>query len=158
MSKIDTPRQRLEFVFNETASGNWQPFVDALAEDAEWTVIGSTGWSKAYRGKQQILSDLFAPLRRVLAPPRKSHALYMIAEGNMVVVQGQGENTTRDGRRYDNTYCWIFTFRDTEVRAVTEYADTELMRLVLGEPQRDAAATRNALNLAYYSAEAIAAE
>ena len=103
MSKIDTPRQRLEFVFNETASGNWQPFVDALADDAEWTVIGSTGWSKAYRGKQQILSDLFAPLRRVLAPPRKSHALYMIAEGNMVAVQGQGENTTRDGRRYDNT-------------------------------------------------------
>jgi uncharacterized protein len=131
---IDTPRKRLEYIFGETASGNWQPFVDALAEDAEWTVIGSTGWSKNYRGKPQIMSDLFAPLRRVLAPPRESHAFHMIAEGNMVAVQGQGQNTTRDGRRYDNTYCWIFAFRDGRVAAVTEYADTELMRSVLGEP------------------------
>jgi ketosteroid isomerase-like protein len=141
MSEIDTPKGRLEFVFSETGIGNWQPFVDALADDAEWTVIGSTGWSKSYRGKPQILSDLFAPLRRVLAPPRKSHALYMIAEGNMVAVQGQGENTTRDGRRYSNTYCWIFTFRGGQVRAITEYADTELMRSVLGEPPQHAAET-----------------
>lgn len=135
-TEIDTPRKRLEHIFSETAKGNGQPFLDALAEDAEWTVIGSTGWSKTYRGKPRIMSDLIAPLRRVLAPPRKSHALFMIAEGNMVAVQGQGENTTRDGRRYDNTYCWIFAFRDDLVRAVTEYADTELMRSVLGEPPR----------------------
>jgi ketosteroid isomerase-like protein len=144
-AEIETPKKRLEFIFSETARGNGQPFLDALAEDAEWTVIGSTGWSKTYRGKQQILSDLIAPLRRVLAPPRKSHALHMIAEGNLVAVQGQGENTTRDGRRYDNTYCWIFAFRDGRVRAVTEYADTELMRAVLGEPsQHVAAAPRRA--------------
>jgi ketosteroid isomerase-like protein len=65
----------------------------------------------------------------------------MIAEGNMVAVQGQGENTTRDGRRYDNTYCWIFAFRNGQVWAVTEYADTELMRSVLGEPLNDVAVT-----------------
>ena len=69
-------------------------------------------------------------------PPRKSHALHMIAEGNMVAVQGHGENVTRDGRKYQNTYCWVFAFRNGSVRAVTEYADTELMRSVLGEPQQ----------------------
>jgi len=141
-AQSDAARKRLELIFSETAGGNWQPFVDALAEDAEWTVIGSTGWSKAYWGKPQIMNNLFAPLRRVLAPPRKSHALHMIAEGNMVAVQGQGNNTTRDGRRYDNTYCWVFAFRDGEVAAVTEYLDTELMRSVLGEPLRQRAAER----------------
>ena len=130
----DMPRKRLEFIFRETAGGNWQPFVDVLAEDAEWTVIGSTSWSKTYRGKPQILNDLFGPLRRVLAAPRESHALHMIAEGNLVAVQGQGKNTTRDGRSYNNTYCWIFAFRDGKVAAVTEYLDTELVRSVLGEP------------------------
>jgi hypothetical protein len=134
-TEIDTPRKRLEYIFGETAKGNGQPFLDALAAEADWTIIGSTGWSKTYRGKAQILSDLIAPLRRVLAPPRRSHALFMIAEGNMVAVQGHGENVTRDGRRYDNTYCWIFAFRDGEVVAVTEYADTELIRSVLGEPR-----------------------
>ena len=132
---IDTPKKRLEYIFGETARGNGQPFLDALADDAEWTVIGSTGWSKTYRGKEQILRDLIAPLRRALAPPRRSHALHMIAEGDMVAVQGQGENVTRDGRKYENAYCWVFAFRDGLVRAVTEYADTELMREVLGDPQ-----------------------
>jgi len=132
---FNTPKKRLEYVFGETAKGNGQPFLDALAEDAEWTVIGSTGWSKTYRGKAAILSDLIAPLRRVLAPPLKSRALHMIAEGNLVAVQGQGENITRDGRKYENTYCWVFSFRDGQVRGVTEYADTELIRSVLGEPR-----------------------
>jgi len=130
----DTPKKRLEYVFGETAKGNGQPFLDALAEDAEWTVIGSTGWSKTYRGKAVILSDLIAPLRRVLAPPRRTHAHHMIAEGNMVAVQGQGENTTRDGRKYENTYCWVFAFRGGQIRSVTEYADTELIRSALGDP------------------------
>src|SRR5258708_26395777 len=67
--QTDTPKQRLEYVFGETAKGNGQPFLDALADDAEWTVIGSTGWSKTYRGKAAILSDLIAPLRRELCPP-----------------------------------------------------------------------------------------
>jgi ketosteroid isomerase-like protein len=132
--QTDAPKKRLEYVFGETAKGNGQPFLDSLAEDAEWTVIGSTGWSKTYRGKAAILSDLIAPLRRVLAPPRRTHAHHMIAEGNMVAVQGQGENITRDGRKYENTYCWVFAFRGGQIRSVTEYADTELIRSVLGDP------------------------
>ena len=132
---IATPKVRLEHVFGETAKGNGQPFLDLLAEDAQWTVIGSTGWSKTYSGKAAILRDLIAPLRRALIAPLKTHAFHMIAEGNMVAVQGQGENITRAGQRYENTYCWVFAFRDGQVRAITEYADTELIRSVLGEPQ-----------------------
>jgi uncharacterized protein len=133
-TRLESPKQCLEHIFSETAKGNSQPFIDALAEDAEWAVIGSTGWSKTYRGKTAILRDLIAPLRRALAPPLKTHALHMIAEGNRVAVQGQGENITRDGRRYENTYCWVFAFRNGEVASITEYADTELMRSVLGDP------------------------
>jgi ketosteroid isomerase-like protein len=76
--EIDTPKKRLEYIFGETSRGNGQPFMDALADDAEWTVVGSTAWSRTYRGKAQISSDLMAPLQRVLAPPRKTHALHMI--------------------------------------------------------------------------------
>jgi hypothetical protein len=139
-TRIESPKKCLEHVFGENAKGNGQPFLDALADDAEWSVIGSTGWSKTYRGKAAILRDLIAPLRRALAPPLKTHALHMIAEGNMVAVQGQGENVTRDGRRYENTYCWVFAFRDGQVAGITEYADTELMRSVLGDPARTASA------------------
>jgi hypothetical protein len=132
---FSTNKERLEFVFAETAKGNGQPFLDVLAEDARWTITGTTGWSKTYQGKAAILRDLIGPLRRILASPLKSHARRMIAEGDLVSVEGRGENLTRDGRPYENTYCWIFEFRDGEVEAITEYADTELFRSVLGEPR-----------------------
>ena len=128
-------RERLQYVFSETAKGNGQPFLDALADDAHWTIIGTTGWSKTYRGKAAILKDLIAPLRRVLAPPLRTHARRMIAEGDIVVVEGRGENITRDGRPYENTYCYVFEFREGEVAMLTEYADTELFRSALGEPR-----------------------
>jgi ketosteroid isomerase-like protein len=54
----------------------------------------------------------------------------------MVAVHGHGENITRDGRKYHNTYCWVFAFQEGSVRAITEYADTELIRSILGEPPR----------------------
>jgi ketosteroid isomerase-like protein len=127
-------RARLEHAFAETAKGNGRVFLDAFAEDANWTVRGTTGWSKTYRGKPAILNDLIAPLRRVLAPPLKIHARRFIAEGDIVVVEARGQNVTRDGRPYENNYCYVFEFRDGKVAALTEYADTELFRSALGEP------------------------
>jgi uncharacterized protein len=127
-------RARLEHVFAETAKGNGRPFLDAFAEDAIWTVTGTTGWSKTYRGKSAILNDLIAPLRRILAPPLRTHARRLIAEGDIVVVEARGQNLTRDGKPYENNYCYVFEFRDGEVTSLTEYGDTELFRSALGEP------------------------
>jgi uncharacterized protein len=112
-------RARLEHVFAQTAKGDGRPFLDAFAEDASWTVTGTTGWS---------------PLRRILAPPLKTHARRFIDAGDIVVVEARGENVTRDGKPYENNYCYIFEFCDGQVAALTEYADTELFRSALGEP------------------------
>ena len=127
-------RARIEYIFGETAKGNGLPFLEALAEDGSWTIMGTTGWSKTYRGKPAILRDLIAPLRRVLAPPMKTKARRIIAEGDFVVVEARGENVTRDGTPYANDYCYVFQFRDGAVSALVEYADTELFRSALGEP------------------------
>ena len=98
-------------MFAETAKGNGRPFLEAFAQDARWTVTGTTGWSRTYEGKAAILSDLIGPLRRVLAPPLKTHAHRFIADGDFVAVQGRGENRTHDGRPYENDYCWVFEFQ-----------------------------------------------
>jgi ketosteroid isomerase-like protein len=124
----------MEYVFAETAKGNGLPFLDAFAEDASWTINGTTGWSKSYKGKAAIMTGLIAPLRRVLTSPIKTHARRIVAEGDIVVVEARGENVTRDGKPYENSYCYVFEFRDGKVLALTEYADTELFRSALGDP------------------------
>ena len=127
-------KARLEQVFAETSTGNWQPFFEALAEDASWTIIGSTKWSKSYQGKAAILNDLMGSLRRVLKLPARTHALRLIAEGDFVAVEGRGENVTQAGKPYENSYCWVFEFKDGQVWAITEYADTDLFNTALGDP------------------------
>lgn len=133
-SALRSNKECLERVFSETAKGNGQPFLEALAEEAQWRLIGTTGWSQTFRGKTSILRDLIGPLRRVLAQPMKTHAHRFIAEGNFVCVEARGENTTRAGQPYHNTYCFVFEFRDGQIIALTEYADTELVTQVLGPP------------------------
>ena len=48
-------KQLLQGVFAELAQGNGKPFVDAMAEDFCWQAIGTTAWSRPFRGKQAVM-------------------------------------------------------------------------------------------------------
>ena len=117
----------LQHVFSETAKGNGKPFVDALAEHVSWTIIGSTPWSKTYEGKAAVLRELLGPLNRQLADRNTITAQTFIADGDRVAVEGRGHNTTKDGKSYNNRYCWVFRFANGRVVELTEYTDTALI-------------------------------
>jgi uncharacterized protein (TIGR02246 family) len=127
-------KQLMQRVFAELAESNGQPFADALAEDARWTVIGSSPWSKTYDGKQAITNELMRPLFRQFADQYKARAIRIISEGDIVVVEARGEVTTKSGKPYNQTYCYVFQLADGEVRELTEYLDTDLVNQVLETP------------------------
>ena len=127
-------KQLLQKVFAETAKGNGRPFVQALADDVSWTIIGSTAWSKTYRGKQAVISELLAPLNAQLANGNRITAHRFIAEDDCVVVEARGHNATKAGDPYHNSYCWVFRLVDGQVVELTEYADTALINAVLQPP------------------------
>lgn len=129
-------KQLLQNVFAETAKGNGRPFVQALADEVSWTIIGSTAWSKTYRGKQAVLAELLGPLNAQLADGNRITAHRLIAEDDCVVVEARGHNVTKAGDPYQNSYCWIFRLADGQVVELTEYADTALIDAVLQPPPR----------------------
>ncbi|MFZ3206784.1 MAG: nuclear transport factor 2 family protein, partial [Pseudomonas sp.] len=129
-------KQLLQNVFAETAKGNGRPFVQALADNVSWTIIGSTAWSKTYRGKQAVLDELLGPLNAQLADGNRITAHRLIAEDDCVVVEARGHNLTKAGDPYQNSYCWIFRLVDGQVVELTEYADTALIDAVLQPPSR----------------------
>lgn len=47
----------LQHAFTEVAKGDSQPFMELLADDLRWTIIGSTAWSGTYEGKQAVIDD-----------------------------------------------------------------------------------------------------
>ena len=124
----------LQHVFAETAKGNGRPFVDALADDVKWRIIGTTGWSRTYSGKSAVLKELLSPLNAQLEGANTIVASRFIAEDDMVVVEGRGKNKTRTGQPYDNEYCWVIRMSEGKMAEITEYTDTHLIELALSAP------------------------
>src|ERR1051326_2711892 len=125
-------KQMVQEIFAELAQGNSRPLVESMAENFCWTVTGSNRWSGTYKGKEAVPNDLLGQLRSRIEGRIKTIAHRFIAEGDFVVVEARGSNTTKEGRPYNNAYCFVIQLADGKLRAITEYMDTELVTSVLG--------------------------
>ncbi|GAA3172154.1 hypothetical protein [Nonomuraea roseoviolacea] len=70
----------LQGVFAETAKGNGRSFVEALADDVRWTIIGRTAWSGTYEGRRAVMEELLQPLGRQLGGRNVVSAERFVAE------------------------------------------------------------------------------
>jgi ketosteroid isomerase-like protein len=130
MSTADN-KKLLEHIFSELAQGNSRPFVAAMAEDFSWTVTGTTKWSRKYAGKTVVLTELFVTLTSRMDGRIKTIPDRFIADGDHVVVEAHGNNTTKSGKPYNNRYCFVFRVAQGKLKEVTEYLDTELVTAAL---------------------------
>lgn len=126
-------KELLQRIFTGLAQSNAELFVASMADDFCWTVTGSTKWSKTYAGKRAVIGELFATLSAKIAGPIRTTADRIIAEGDCVVVEAHGENTTKAGKHYNNRYCFVFRVAGGKLKEVTEYLDTELVTATLGD-------------------------
>ncbi len=127
-------KQLFHEIFAGLSVGDGRLFIDSMAEDFCWTIIGSTAWSGTYRGKEAVRMKLLRPLLAQFAE-RYSHTLHrIVAEGDYVVVECRGRVTTTTGRPYNNTYCWVCRVGNGKLKELTEYMDTELVATALLPP------------------------
>jgi ketosteroid isomerase-like protein len=127
-------KRLVEHIFAELAKGNGRPFADTMADDFTWTIKGRTAWSRTYRGKAAVRSELLDPLFAQFADQYTNTARRIIADGDHVVVEAEGKVTTKGGKRYDNAYCFVLRLADGRLRELTEYLDTELVTAALEPP------------------------
>ena len=131
-------KQRLEQIYAELSKGNVQALLDSLADDIQWTIIGTTVLSGTSHGKAEVIEKRLKPLRARLADGPIVFSLErFIAEGEYVVMQAHGQATAKSGKPYNNTYC-INTYCivgrivDGKLKEMTDYIDTELITSALG--------------------------
>jgi uncharacterized protein len=127
-------KRLMQQIFEELGQGNTGPFGDAMADDFSWTIIGSTPWSRTYRGKETVVRELMTPLFDQFADRYTNFAQRFIAEDNYVVVQCRGRVTTKSGEPYNNSYCYVIRLADGKLKELTEYLDTQLVADVLAPP------------------------
>jgi ketosteroid isomerase-like protein len=133
-------KELIRGAYAELEKGNGKPFVDLLGDDIRWRIIGTTEWSGTWEGKGAVQRGLLDPLFAQFATPYRSRAVRLIAEGDYVVIECRGDVTTKDGRPYRNTYCYVCRLDGGKVRELTEYCDTELLTRALTPPWVELAA------------------
>jgi ketosteroid isomerase-like protein len=138
MTDVDR-RSLCQAAFNRMALGDSTVFLAMLAKTCRWTVAGTSSWSRTYEPKRAIIDELLRPLRAELEGNVRVVPLRVIADGDIVVVQARGDNVTKRGDRYDNTYCFVLRFEADGIVEIVEHADTALIDRVLGKlPERPA--------------------
>src|SRR5579859_7800296 len=104
MSAIDN-LQHMRDIFSAMSEGSLGPLFDAMAEDMQWRWMGTDQWSRTFVGKEAVVNELFGAVKETLTPSFQVVVHRFISDGEYVVVEHSGRNTTPDGRRYDNNYC-----------------------------------------------------
>ena len=127
-------KKLMQDMFAELGKGNGDAFLGNMADDIEFTIIGSTKWSGTFKGKKDLVEKLLGPLNAELEGGITITPENFIADGDTVAMQAKGKSTTKSGKSYDNTYCQVFAFnKDGKVQRVTEYLDTELVTTAFGK-------------------------
>jgi uncharacterized protein len=120
-------------MFAELSKGNAQAFLDTMADNVRFTIIGGTKFSGTFNGKQELLNKLLMPLGAQLEGGLTITPDNFIAEGDYVAMQARGNSRTKSGGTYNNTYCQVFRIANGKVQEVTEYLDTELVTNAFGK-------------------------
>jgi len=105
-----------------------------LAENVHWCNYGNTRFSGPFVGKQELGEKLMGPLFGSLKNGLHTTVDRLIAEGDVVVMQGSGRAETHDGTPYNNKYCMVMEIREGRIQSVVEYADTARVNDVFGPP------------------------
>ncbi|MDY7101618.1 MAG: nuclear transport factor 2 family protein [Actinomycetota bacterium] len=119
-------------IFEGVARGDTRGFVDALADDVTMTITGDISWSRTFRGKEEVLRDLYGLVRARLDGPNLTTAERILADDDWVVVEARGHMRTTDGIAYENEYCLMYRLAEGRIVEMREYQDTAMVERVFG--------------------------
>jgi uncharacterized protein len=109
--------------FDRWRSGTGSPF-ELLADEADWTIVGSSPLSKTYPSRQAFLDEVIAPFNARMATPLKPAVRGIYADADMVIAFFDAAATTKDNQPYRNTYTWYFRMQDEKVISAVAFFDT----------------------------------
>ncbi|OAI40128.1 hypothetical protein AYO38_06365 [bacterium SCGC AG-212-C10] len=110
-------------------------FFRLLADDATWTITGSSSVAGTYGSREEFLAKAIAPISARLATPIRPAVESIVADGDMVVVVWKGHATAHDGAAYDNHYAWCLRLAGEKIVEVTAFLDAKALdELLAREP------------------------
>ena len=116
-------RATVQAGFDAWANGTGSPY-DALADQANWEIVGNSAASRVYTSKEDFLSMVIRPFNARMSGRLIPTIRNIYADGDTVVVFFDAAGTARDGKPYRNTYAWFLQLRDDKIVKASAFFDS----------------------------------
>ena len=114
-------------IFKGLENGNGAAFFERVADDVDWTVMGTHPLAGHYRSKNAFREGTFAKLIQVLPHGAQLHVEDLIVKDDEAIVELHSLATAKNGMCFDNRYCWVVYFRDGLIVRVRAYLDSAMV-------------------------------
>jgi uncharacterized protein len=123
-------------LFADLENGRTDAFFDYVAEDVNWTVMGTHPLAGTYYTKADFLAHTFARLNKLLKEGVVLRVTNLLVDGDTAAVELQSLSTALNGKPFNNTYCWIAHFSNGTIVEVRAYVDSALVQRLIDENER----------------------
>jgi ketosteroid isomerase-like protein len=120
-------------IFKGLENGDGAAFFKQVADDVDWTVMGTHPLAGHYRSKKDFIAGTFAKLGQVLPQGAQLQVEHLIVKDDQAVVELHSLATAKNGMRFDNRYCWVVYFQDGVIVRVRAYLDSAMVARLFEE-------------------------
>jgi uncharacterized protein len=107
LAKENGNKALVQASFDRWRNGTGGPF-ELLADDAEWTIVGSSPLAKTYHDKRQFIDEVIDPFNARMAKPLVPTVRGIFADGDMVIILFDAAATTKDDRALSEHLHLVF--------------------------------------------------
>jgi uncharacterized protein len=125
--------ERVREIFRGLETGDGAAFFQHVADNVDWTVMGTHPLAGHYRSKQAFIEGTFAKLNQVLSQGAELHLEHLLVEDDDATVELKSLATAKNGMRFDNRYCWVVHFEGDLIAHVRAYLDSAMVTQLLQE-------------------------
>jgi len=118
---------RIREIFKSLEIRDAASFFEHVADNVDWTVMGTHPLAGHYDSKEAFTEGTFAKLGQVLPKGAQLHVERLLVKGNEAVVELHSLATAKNGMRFDNRYCWVVYFQKDVIVRVRAYLDSAMV-------------------------------
>ena len=127
--------QNIKDLFSHLENNNSAEFFKNVADNVEWKVMGQHPLGGLYNSKESFLESTFHRLNKILKDGviLKVNDIFIDERKNVAIVEMDSISIAKDGKPFDNIYCWIVHFNDQVITKVHAYVDSALVKQLIEE-------------------------
>jgi ketosteroid isomerase-like protein len=127
-------KAQIAAIFSGLENGKPEEFFKYVADNVEWTVMGTHPLAGTYHSKTEFHEATMKRLSSLMKGDKLAlHTEQIWLDGDTTIVELSAHAVSKKGTTFNNHYCWVCRFELNQIVAVRAYLDSTLVKQVIEE-------------------------